>query len=334
MKSLSIRLDDMASEITRLLEWFEQPQVIVHGGSTHSMANLQVCVSSAKRFVSAAIRIISIRLADSDSRRSEHADLTDQRRSEINFWLRKHAGSDAIEETTQLGSASSVITASTFDREHANLQSLLKFSREAYIAQKFDEARLLLQTFRKRSEIKYGLNFDERNEVLGMLATIYCRLADWKHAEEIVHMSFDGQESAVRSLVFSYWDHCRWDDAERILLGISESDTVHETDCEYILAELYLVRGYHDKAIQSCDRLLRLLAKDNVLFYLTLNLLTQVYEAKGDVFEARLHRDLLPPGIERLSLLAKSTNQKCVMASISCPGCGRIKQPWRHNLCG
>lgn len=295
----------MASEIAHLLEWFEQPQVIVHGGSTHGMSNLKVCVSSAKRFVATAISILSTRLVDTDSRRSEHADLTDQRKTEINFWLRKHAGSDTIEETTQLGSASSIITTSAFDREHANLQTLLKFSREAYINQNFDEARRLLHNFRKRSEMKYGLNFEERSEVLGMLATIYCRLADWRHAEEIVHTNFDGQESAIKSLVFSYWDHCRWDDAERILLEIAESDTLHETDCEYLLAELYLVQGYYDKSIQSCDRLLRILGKDHELFHLTLSLLVQVYETTGDMFEARLHRDLLPPGIERLSFFAK-----------------------------
>ena len=317
----------MASEIAHLLEWFEQPQV--DGGSTRGMTNLQVCVNSAEMFVSTAISILSARLAGFDDRVSENTNLADLRNNEINYWVRKRAGSDTNGEGTRVDSASS-----TFDREHANLQTLLKLSKEAYIDQNFYEARALLENFRKRSEIKYGSNFEERSEVLGLLATIYCRLADWKKAEEIVHLNFDGQEIAMKSLVFCYWDHRRWDDAERILSEMSESDTADETDCKYILAELYFERGLYEKAIQTCDALLQILGKNHELFYLTLNLLAQVYEAKGDAFEARLHRELLPHGIERFSLFAKPTNQKYVMRSINCPGCGRIKQPRQHKPCG
>ena len=299
MKSLRLRLDDMTLEVTHILECFGQPGLI-YGASAHGMVNLRVCVDSASRFVSTAISMVSTRLGDTDSRTSATPyDFSEKRRNDITFWVRKHAGSETVDDVqTAHESGSSVMTTNTFDREGANLQTLLKLSKEAYIAQKFDEAKQLLETFWHRCERKYGTDFEERNEVLALLGTIYCRQEEWESAEGIAHMDFEGQEGAMKSLVFSYWDHRKWDDALRLLSEILQSDRADEMDCEYVLAELYFVRGFYDKAIQTCDRLLRLLGTDHVLFYLILSLLADVYEAKGDAVESRLHRELLPPGIE------------------------------------
>lgn len=290
----------MASEVTQILEGFAQPGLI-YGTSSFGMVNLRVCVDSASRFVSTVISMVGSRLGDSDSRTSATPyEFNEKRRNDITFWVRKHAGSETVEDVqTTHDSGSSVVTVNTFDRERANLQTLLKLSKEAYIAQSFDEAKQLLETFWHRCERKYGQDFEERNEVLALLGTIYCRQEDWESAEAIAQLKFDGQEGAMKSLVFSYWDHQKWDDALRVLSAILESDTADEMDCEYVLAELYFVRGFYDKSIQTCDRLLRILGTDHVLFYLILSLVADVYEAKGDPVEARIHRELLPPGIER-----------------------------------
>ena len=98
----------------------------------------------------------------------------------------------------------------------------------------------------------------------------------------------------------------RWDDAERILCETIESESAHEPDTEYTLAEVYLSKGDYDKAIKLCDKILRTLGDDHVLFYMSLSLLAQIYEAKGDAIEAKLHRDLLPPGIEGFSIFQNS----------------------------
>lgn len=309
-KSLSIRLDGLQSDINHLLESFHQPRVIVHGGNTHAMANLEVCVSSAERFVTTASNLVNSRLAVTD-RRSE-AGLSDQRRNEISSWipLTKPISSEGTDQMTHVGSGGS-ITAINFDREHANLQTLLKFARQAYSSQAYDEAKLFLQRFKARSEARYGPIFEERSEVLSMLATTYCRLRDWKNAEDISHMNFEGREKALKALVYAYCEHGRWDDAERILLDIGDFESVRGMEYEYTLAELYLVRGYHEKAIQSCDKILQVLGDDHVLFYMSLSLLAQIYEAKGDPIEARLHRDLVPLGIEGIFMSRSELRKVC-----------------------
>ena len=305
MKSLSIRLDGLGSDIAHLSEMFQQPLVVVQGGNTHAMANLEVCVTSAKRFVQTATSIVNARLAISEGRRSEPGDLTDQKRNEISSWIPKPTSPshDGTDQTTLIGSGGSVITgvgtSTNFDREHANLQTLLKFSREAYKGHQYDEAKLLLQRFRKRSEARYGENFEERNDVLSMLATIHCRLGEYDLAEEIInHYKFEGREKATKALVFSYCEDGRFDDAERILRELAELEGSREMDSEYMLAELCLVRGHYDKAIQSCDKIIHILGEEHILFYMSLSLLAQIYDAKGDTIEARLHRDLVPPGME------------------------------------
>jgi len=341
MKSLSIRLDGLGSDIAHLSEMFQQPNVIVHGGNTHAMANLEVCVTSAKRFVQTASSIVNARLAISEGRRSDHGDLTDQKRNEISSWIPKPTSPshDGTDQTTQIGSGgsviTSVITATNFDREHANLQTLLKFSREAYKGRQFEEAKLLLQRFRKRSEARYGGNFDERNEVLSMLAMIHCRLGEYDFAEEIIQNSkFEGRDKVIKSLVFSYCEDGRWDNAERILRELADLEGTREMDSEYMLGELYLVRGHYDKAIQSCDKIIQFLGEEHVLFYMSLSLLAQIYDAKGDTIEARLHRDLVPPGIEGSSKFGNVTDYQPVTSSIDFRDFGLIKLRRKHNQLG
>jgi pentatricopeptide repeat protein len=270
------------------------------------MTNLEVCVCSAERLVSTARSIITTReTIIPESRRSDLMDLTDQRRNEISSWIPKPTNTQSSDrDRDRTGSdipGGTVTTDTTFDRELVNIQTLLKLARVSYNSQEYDEAKVLLERFRTRSEAKYGPNFDERNEVLEMLAITYCRLKEWDSAEDIVRLNFDSREKVVKSMVWCYCEQGRWDDAERLLCETLESESPHEADIEYTLGEVYLAKGYYDKAIKLCDKILRTLGDDHVLFYLTLSLLTEIYEAKGDIIEVKLHRDLLPPGIEGFS---------------------------------
>lgn len=290
----------MTSDIAVLLQLFRQPGVVVHGANTHVMTNLEVCISSAERFVSTASTILGTRGAVPEGRRPDLVDLSDQRRNEITSWIPK-----SPEDVDRLGSditGGSIITGSTFDRELVNIQTLLKFARLAYSGHNYDEAKVLLQRFIARSEARYGSDFEERNEALGMLATTHCRLKEWGDAEEIVLIDFEGREKALESLVWCYCEHHRWDDAERILCETIEPESAHEMDAEYTLAEVYLSKGDYNNAIKSCDKIIEILGDEHVLFYMSLTLLAQIYEAKGDAIEAKLHRDLLPPGIEGFSV--------------------------------
>ena len=306
-RSLAIQLDGLASEIADLLQLFRQPQgysyVSVNDSNSHTMANLAVCISTAKEFVSMASTIINTRRMILDDRISNVADFTDQRRNEVSSWIPKLAASEDADPVGSDKRSDSVVTGSTFDREHVNIQTLLKFAMLAYNAQNYEEAIVLLKKFKTRSEARYGATFENRDELLGLLVTTHCRMKDWESAEEIVYMDFDGREEAVKTLVWCYCEDGRWNDAERILCDTIDVETETDTDTNEALAEIYLGKGEHDKAVKSCDKILKTVGDDDVQFYVSLSLVSQIYEAKGDSIEAKLHRDLLPPGIEGFILV-------------------------------
>lgn len=297
----------MASDIADLLQLLRQPRVFsyvaVNDPSSHALTNLAVCVSSAKELVSAANVLVNTRKMTIDDRTSNVMDFTDQRRNEISTWIPKPSLSEEMEYVGSDRPSDSVITGSTFDREHVNIQTLLKFAMLAYRAQKYEEAMVLLQKFKARSEARYGPMFENRDEMLAILVTTLCRLKEWESAEEIVCMDFDGREEAVKTLVWCYCEDGRWIDAEHILHETIDVGTASDTETNEILAEIYFGKGEYDKAIKSCDRILKTVGDDHVQFYVTLSLLAQIYEAKGDSIEAKLHRDLLPAGIEGIPQL-------------------------------
>jgi tetratricopeptide (TPR) repeat protein len=334
---LAIQLEGLTSEIADLLQLFRQPRVYsyvaLNDANSHAMTNLSVCVASAQELVSTASRIVSGWGIVPDDRISNIMDFTDQRRSEISSWIPKPATSEDFDRPGSDRPSESIGNGTNFDREHVNIQTLFKFATLAYRAQKYEEAIALLQKFRIRSEARYGPHFENRNELLGMLVITHCRLREWeKAAEEIAGIDFEGREEAVKTLVWCYCEDQRWDDAEKLLCETMESENERDTDTNEALAEIYIGKGDYDKAIRSCDNILQIVGEDHIQFYLSLSLLAQIYEAKGDAIEAKLHRDLLPPGIEGFSL-SQSANQQHVMTLINYLGCGQIKRPWRWNRC-
>jgi len=301
-KTLYIQLDGLTSDITDLLLLLHQPRgysyVAANDATSHAMTNLTVCVSSAKELVASATLIVNTRRMVLDDRTSNVMDFTDQRRNEISSWIPKPASSEGLDPIGSDRPSDSIITGSTFDREHVNIQTLLKFAMLAYRAQKYEEAMILLQKFKSRSEARYGQLFENRDEMLAILVTTLCRLKEWESAEEIVVMDFDGREEAVKTLVWCYCEDGRYNDAERILYETIEVESASDTDTNEILTEIYIAKGDYDRAVKSCDAILKAVGDDQAQFYVSLSILAHIYEAKGDSIEAKLHRDLLPPGIE------------------------------------
>jgi len=190
----------------------------------------------------------------------------------------------------------------------------------AYKAGQYKQALGLLLKFRARSEARYGPGttgeFDNRDELLGLLVTTYCRLREWTPAEEIVRtMEFEGRGEAVKTLVWCYCEEKKWTEGERILTQtqtpLPSESPLRDTDFQdrdsggpdietmEMFAEVYRGKGDYDKAIKMCDGILQSVQDDeHIQFYLAISALGQIYELKGDIIEATLHKDLLPPGIE------------------------------------
>lgn len=298
-KSLAILLEALTTDITDLHQLIrESRHSTVINANSHALTNLALCVNSAKDFVSAASRIINTRGSLPSDRISTIGDFTNQRKTEITSWIPKPSISEETDQIWLDKSTESILTGTTFDREHVNIQTLLKFAMLAYRAQQYQQALGLLQKFKTRSETRYGSEFENRDELFGLLVTTHCRLHEWDCAEEIVATEFEGREEAVKTLVWCYCEEGKWDEGERILCSTINSENPSDVEINEMFAEIYRWKGNYDKAIKSCDNILQTVEDDHIQFYLSLSLLTQIYEAKGDKIEARLHKDLLPSGIE------------------------------------
>lgn len=303
-KSLAIQLDALTTDITDLLQLIrDHPVDYLSRASdvnSHALTNLALCANSARDFVSAASRVMNTRGSLPSDRLSTIGDFTYQRKNEISSWIPKPSISEEVDQTWSDKPTESILTGTTFDREHVNIQTLLKFAMGAYRSQQYQQALGLLQKFRARSEARYGEEFESRDELLGLLVTTHCRLHEWDCAEEVVANQFEGRDEAVKTLVWCYCEEGKWDEGERILCHTIDSESPCDIETNEMFAEIYRGKGDYEKATKSCDNILQTVGDDHIQFYLSLSLLAQVYEAKGDTIEARLHRDLLPPGIEGL----------------------------------
>jgi tetratricopeptide (TPR) repeat protein len=295
------QLDGLTSDIGDLLHRLSTC-VDSSDNESHAMTNLTACIASAKRFVTAAIRVVNARVLVPNGRVSPGAlDFTDQRRHEISSWIPKPTSSNEPDYIDSEGPADSLLTVTTYDREYVNTQTLLKFATLAYEAQKYDEAIALLQKFRTRSEARYGQNFENRNELLVMLATTYCRQKNWENAESIVRMDFAGRDEAVKTLVWCYCEERKWSEAETVLCAVADFEGDNDTDTDETLAEIYRGKGEYDKALKVCDKILRNLGEGHVQFYVTLSFMVHMYEKIGDDIEAAINRANLPAGIGGIS---------------------------------
>ena len=80
----------------------------------------------------------------------------------------------------------------------------------------------------------------------------------------------------------------------------------------YTLARVYLEKNDLDEAQEWCRRIIRkqsaTLGDKNVLFMMSVSLLVQIYEKRGDHDEAEGHRSLLPLHFDGNALFYPETN--------------------------
>lgn len=311
------------SEIQRLQEMFRSqtdPQVV---------KSLRETITSAAKLVTAASSLVSSRSAGSAGRGSEiQEDWSEQLRRRIENWI------PSIEEETQPSSAFGTAVVSEtnitslseemerprdvlqYDLQKELIQSWRKSALLYYESQQYNEAKGFLEKLLKKSTAKYGKAFEGRDDILRMLATCYCWLEDWKSAEGMLHSEFDGRWKAVELLAMCYLQCNKWDEAEKVLLQV---DTEEEVQLQawkmHALAEVSMAKGEFEIAISWCNKAIDLrtatIGSKHVLFFMSINLLAQIYEAQGDIVEATGYSDLLPPGIQGTS--GKSViDQECL----------------------
>lgn len=267
--------------------------------------------------MSAASSLVSSRSAGSAGRDSEILeDWSEQLRKRIENWI------PAIEEETQLSSplstgliAETNITslseemdrprdALQYDLQAELIQSWRKSAILCYESQQYNEAKGILERLLQRSVAKYGKIFDGGDEIRRMLATCYCWLEDWQGAERIIRCEFEGRLKAIELLAMCYLQCNKWAEAEKLLLEVDiEEDT--QAWKMHTLAEIYKSKGDFETAISWCNQVIDLrtatVGSKHVLFFMSISLLAQIYEAQGDPVEAKGYSDLLPQGIQGIS---------------------------------
>jgi ankyrin repeat protein len=105
---------------------------------------------------------------------------------------------------------------------------------------------------------------------------------------------FDGRNELLELLAISCWKQNKWGEARNSLLElISVGDVRYDGELRLVhtLAEVYMAEGDLNKAanygFQAVKGRRSAFGKGNVLFLDSVALLVEIYEAKGDIFEAQ-----------------------------------------------
>jgi ankyrin repeat protein len=110
---------------------------------------------------------------------------------------------------------------------------------------------------------------------------------------------FDGRNELLELLAICCWKQEKLNEAKSILLElINAGDVRYDRDLRLIhtLAEVYMAEGDLDKAADYCFRAAKgrrsVFGKGHVLFLDSVALLVEIYEAKGDEFEAQTYEGM------------------------------------------
>jgi ankyrin repeat protein len=113
---------------------------------------------------------------------------------------------------------------------------------------------------------------------------------------------FDGRDELLELLAIACWKQSKCAEAEVILLEIvkdKEERQTHTLRLLHALAEVYLAKNDLNLAENFCLKALKgrgsVLGRTHILFQDSVTLLVEIYEAKGDAFEAQGYKVAYPP---------------------------------------
>jgi len=281
------------------------------GFQAKAMETLEKCVQSAETFVTTATTIYHSAMS---TQRSEGGEpLSGDRREGIRIWIPEpatvyeealdHADSERS-ASAFAASAGSPVTHGSDHHETAKIQRGYKIAVKHYKNREYAQAKSVLRQLHARPDAMEKLG-KERNEMLKMLVITSCRLKDFKSAEEVLKIDFDGRDQGHKLLVTCYMNNKAWDEAIRILNESMSSQTVYEQETLawklHAQAEILFEKGQYDDALSSCDRALdeldRFVGSENIQYHMSRALRVQIYKQRGEAFDALVDEDALPEDI-------------------------------------
>lgn len=153
------------------------------------------------------------------------------------------------------------------------LQNLLHSAREKISEGNFQEARQYLEGA-LNAELPDNLCDRTRDELLSILALVCAHEAKWDNAEQILEMLPKNATPCGK----------------------------HVPEVMHMVARAHLNGKSYDKALIWCQKARywreRMLGSDNLMYYLSTNLLAEISDARGDSLDAKAYRAGLPSNLE------------------------------------
>ena len=217
------------------------------------------------------------------------------------------------------------------DLEYEVIQHWLKLAIDKFKVRDYLGAESFLKKILVESQKKYGEQFPWRDETMRMLAIGYCHQAKWIEADKIfaegfkernrtmetvameffllgkkeeagkicLGKQFEAREKIVELLATSYYHEKKWHEAKTFLIELLEYEMEEKLRLErmHTLAEICFAQGDLEDAKTWCTKAVRerltALGKRHHLFYQSVNLLAQIYDAKGEFVEAEGYKAVL-----------------------------------------
>jgi tetratricopeptide (TPR) repeat protein len=182
-----------------------------------------------------------------------------------------------------------------------------KCAKSKFDAGEYAAAEIYLGKVIKRSESIQGARFEGRAQTIQMLALALSRQGKWHETDVLLREKFDGREETMEQIATDCREQRNWDQAEKILLDIwnhpteprdHSSRSQRSMRIKQAFAEVYFGKKDYTNAEKWCHQATREI-KANVgmkdpLFFDSIYLLAQIYNANGDVEEAEAYRALIP----------------------------------------
>jgi hypothetical protein len=267
---------------------------------------LEALASSAEEVVRQATEYHSNMSRSQRSECSEPENLANQ--YHVRQWIQSSIEEFQGENTSDAPPGSAIYaarTSITYRSQSSFVAKGFRLGMEAYNARNFTRSKDLLCTLKKnvedRERSQARVAFQERNDLFPLLVFCYCRLEEWKNAEEIfAGMPFVGRKYCMKTVVGCYAHRKMWDDLLRILTQPSFPDEAvtekpEEPWMGLLVAEIYKEKGDYDEAYRTASRAHEDInvsyGSDHIRFRMSAELLASIHELRGERTAAEILRD-------------------------------------------
>lgn len=213
---------------------------------------------------------------------------------------------------------------SSISLEHSEYLALLKSASEKMEAREYGEAAAMLESSLAlgqdealrmlliayfhlgkwdEAEMVAREKFEGRDETMKMLVNEFCEEENWTAAENVLRFRFEGRDQMEEVLAMSYYDRGKWDEAEKLLLDLvrgRKEFTVQGLHALHMLANIKYNREEYEDAEDFCIRSMNgrrmILGNQHVSYFQSVNMLSEIYQAEGDLVDAAECKSLLPSG--------------------------------------